>query len=383
MIKFFRKIRQNSLSDGKTGKYLKYAVGEIVLVVIGILIALQINNWNEQRKLKQLEINAMSEVRDDLVNSMDDISQNLGLMTDWLESAWKIKRLINTSEVFPDSLGADLLKMTRDEYLFASSKTYLALQSAGFKVIKNDEIRGRLDNLYEMTYPRLQPITSIEPNIKEYFSDYIQQNFRAISLDTLYNSGLKVEDIPTGDLVSVGWGNNFSRYVPSDYDHFRNDAEFSILLDNSIRWRIMKIFRYRAAKRRTQATIDLIEENIKGKIKLSPIRRLDHLIDKENGVDLMIDIINKGDTDDQGYNISESAINSLGYRLLSKNNNNDALRILKLNTEQYPNAFNTYYSYGEILLLTGDKENAIKAYEKSLELNPDNENAKKVLSEIK
>lgn len=50
MIKFFRKIRQNLLSEGKTGKYLKYAIGEIVLVVIGILIALQINNWNERNK---------------------------------------------------------------------------------------------------------------------------------------------------------------------------------------------------------------------------------------------------------------------------------------------------------------------------------------------
>lgn len=46
MIKFFQKIRQNSLMENKTGKYLKYAIGEIVLVVIGILIALQINNWN-------------------------------------------------------------------------------------------------------------------------------------------------------------------------------------------------------------------------------------------------------------------------------------------------------------------------------------------------
>ena len=50
MIKFFRKIRQNILSEGKTGKYFKYAIGEIVLVVIGIVIALQLNNWNESRK---------------------------------------------------------------------------------------------------------------------------------------------------------------------------------------------------------------------------------------------------------------------------------------------------------------------------------------------
>ena len=50
MIKFFRKIRQNLLMENKTGKYFKYAVGEIVLVVIGILIALSLNNWNESRK---------------------------------------------------------------------------------------------------------------------------------------------------------------------------------------------------------------------------------------------------------------------------------------------------------------------------------------------
>ena len=49
MIKFFRHIRQQLLSENKTGKYFKYAIGEIVLVVIGILIALQINNWNENR----------------------------------------------------------------------------------------------------------------------------------------------------------------------------------------------------------------------------------------------------------------------------------------------------------------------------------------------
>jgi len=56
MIKFFRKIRRNLLSEGKTGKYFKYAIGEILLVVIGILIALQINNSNQKNtNRKQVE----------------------------------------------------------------------------------------------------------------------------------------------------------------------------------------------------------------------------------------------------------------------------------------------------------------------------------------
>mgnify|MGYP001131487683 CR=1 FL=1 len=49
MINFFRKVRKNLLNEGKTTRYFKYAIGEIVLVVIGILIALQVNNYNNQR----------------------------------------------------------------------------------------------------------------------------------------------------------------------------------------------------------------------------------------------------------------------------------------------------------------------------------------------
>jgi len=64
MIKFFRNIRKTLMTEGKTSKYLKYAIGEIVLVVIGILIALQINNWNEYRKLKKVELDLLYDLKD-------------------------------------------------------------------------------------------------------------------------------------------------------------------------------------------------------------------------------------------------------------------------------------------------------------------------------
>ena len=55
MLNFFRKIRYNLIESGKSTRYFKYAIGEIILVVIGILIALSINNWNEERKIKNEE----------------------------------------------------------------------------------------------------------------------------------------------------------------------------------------------------------------------------------------------------------------------------------------------------------------------------------------
>ncbi len=72
MIKFFRKIRQDLLSKGKTGKYLKYAIGEIVLVVIGILIALQINNANENRKINETKKEYYRQILLDLNNWKGD-----------------------------------------------------------------------------------------------------------------------------------------------------------------------------------------------------------------------------------------------------------------------------------------------------------------------
>ncbi|MGW9684470.1 DUF6090 family protein [Flagellimonas sp. 2504JD1-5] len=66
MIKFFRRIRQRLLSENKFSKYLLYAIGEIVLVVIGILLALQVNNWNEQRKNRSNEYLYLINIRNEV-----------------------------------------------------------------------------------------------------------------------------------------------------------------------------------------------------------------------------------------------------------------------------------------------------------------------------
>jgi len=77
MIKFFRKIRFDLMEKNKTGKYLKYAIGEIILVVIGILIALQINNWNNQNLLHKKELNYLVEISINLNEDLKKIEEVL------------------------------------------------------------------------------------------------------------------------------------------------------------------------------------------------------------------------------------------------------------------------------------------------------------------
>jgi hypothetical protein len=87
MIKFFRKIRQNLLSEGKNKKYFKYAVGEIALVVIGILIALQINTWNDHR-VKKTEISSVyAAILEELENDVQLLDEYLPIFN------WKNAKL--------------------------------------------------------------------------------------------------------------------------------------------------------------------------------------------------------------------------------------------------------------------------------------------------
>ena len=71
MLRFFSKIRYKLAADNRVVKYLRYAIGEILLVVVGILIALQINNWNERQKAKVYEIKMLSEIRNAMISDIE------------------------------------------------------------------------------------------------------------------------------------------------------------------------------------------------------------------------------------------------------------------------------------------------------------------------
>jgi sensor domain CHASE-containing protein len=81
MIKIFRKVRQQLLAGNKFSQYMLYAIGEIILVVIGILIALQINNWNEDRIDRNIETRVLTNILADLISN-EEIFQSVEIQID-------------------------------------------------------------------------------------------------------------------------------------------------------------------------------------------------------------------------------------------------------------------------------------------------------------
>ena len=152
MIKFFRHIRKTLISKNKMGKYFKYAIGEILLVVFGILIALQINNWNENRKANNIELELLKEVRNGLKTDLSDANYNLNSQKDKLRSQNIIIKWLESDEPFHDSLSNHLNQIHFGTYFQSNESPYQTLKQMGLRTIKNDSLRNKITGLYDLGY---------------------------------------------------------------------------------------------------------------------------------------------------------------------------------------------------------------------------------------
>lgn len=137
MINLYRKIRKNLVSKNKTTKYIKYAVGEIALVMIGILLAMQINNWNQNR-LHKNEFN----------NILETISQDLKRDTLVADNIIKYYKIIETN-----SLKIIHKKINRNNYTkhpqarsLVSRYRSFTIQTKGFEMVKDYSSKNKVRN---------------------------------------------------------------------------------------------------------------------------------------------------------------------------------------------------------------------------------------------
>lgn len=145
MIKFFRRVRQKLLSENKFSKYLLYAIGEIVLVVIGILIALQINNWNENRKNKIAEADYYCRILDDFELNEKLIDETSALISNKIKLS---KALISDLNKIPNDRSIILNKYVvavRQDVFVPSNIAFEDITSSGqLKLLTDLKLKNRL-----------------------------------------------------------------------------------------------------------------------------------------------------------------------------------------------------------------------------------------------
>ncbi len=148
MIKFFRHIRKSLIEKSQMGKYFKYAIGEILLVVIGILIALQINNWNEHRNNRAFENEILTQIRANLIK--DKLSL-IAIVNSNNKAVYSSKKILSLkpNEVTNDSIKywlGDVIQFDRFQPL---TNAYEVLKSKGLDQVSNIQLRFLLGTYYD------------------------------------------------------------------------------------------------------------------------------------------------------------------------------------------------------------------------------------------
>ncbi|MGS2727895.1 DUF6090 family protein [Psychroserpens sp. BH13MA-6] len=227
MIKFFRKIRQNSLAEGKTGKYLKYAVGEIVLVVIGILIALQINNANENIKKTEFEITILENIKEDILADKVDCELNLQYLKTTVNNEQLLLDFLLNDSIqesdkisYVDALGVDLITVFHNA-------SFNNLQNNDIGLIKNNTLYKKITRYYDFYVSALKELENNHKSANTYDEKLIffRKHFKVI--DKKVRMDLSDEE---------AWKQEWDRYnfAVKDIESLRKDEEFKILLAESL-----------------------------------------------------------------------------------------------------------------------------------------------------
>ena len=152
MIGFFRRIRNTLMNSGRISKYTVYAIGEIFLVMIGILLALQANNWNENRKDRLLELEILHEMKQGLEKDNSDVVYNIGAHQRILKSQMIIIDWMDSDRPYHDSL-AHHFSISNNSTVFVSNEgPYETLKQIGIRTIQNDLLRKKIQEVYDLDF---------------------------------------------------------------------------------------------------------------------------------------------------------------------------------------------------------------------------------------
>lgn len=147
MIKFYRKIRKKLIEQSKVRNYFFYAIGEIFLVVIGILIALQINTWNEQR-MKNKELELLVRLKDELQNNLDVLNRSIAINNKVTKACVHLTQIIRSNSIGSDPELIDDLLVRIGTFNSFDAQTGVSseiVNSGKLTILKNDALSTRIE----------------------------------------------------------------------------------------------------------------------------------------------------------------------------------------------------------------------------------------------
>ena len=181
MIKFFRKIRQQLLTENRTTKYLIYAIGEIILVMIGILLALQVNNWNELRKQRLEEVQILKNIQLDYQNVIAECEENNDFRKRILSATKNLYRLIGNDQHNYSKTGLDsvlAILFINPTYNNQTGSLNILFNSGKINLITNENIKEALikwpqqidDVIEDELYASNHLLNELKPYMRKFIS---------------------------------------------------------------------------------------------------------------------------------------------------------------------------------------------------------------------
>ena len=237
MIKFFRKIRQNMIQENKVSKYILYAIGEIVLVVIGILIALSINNWNENRKLQNEELNLLLEVKSNLETTLSNFTNDTIFNTKNIIQLRKIEHYIDEDLPYNTELDSSFGMFGQWASPYPISTAYTTLKTKGLDIISKKTLRNKIVNMYEFEFVILH-------------NDYDKGEWGIIDNANLFL------------LKHIRSKNSKQSARPNDFENLKDQAEFSNILGKIIAQRETGLRMYKTTIISIQDLIECLDNEL-------------------------------------------------------------------------------------------------------------------------
>jgi hypothetical protein len=196
MLKFFRRFRQKFIDEGNFKRYLIYAIGEILLVMIGILLALQVNNWNENKKDRKVESKLLIELKENLNVNQDRLQDEILKEQSSIAAINLVVDHIDNQQPYHDSLNTHFRQAFQAYDIVLSSSAFEAIKSRGFEIIDSDSLRKAVIDLFDVTYSNLISETvrlenqfwpsSVLPVLHKHFRWY-GNNIKTVDYEALVN----------------------------------------------------------------------------------------------------------------------------------------------------------------------------------------------------